>query len=347
MEEMSAEFYQAHLDRVSRSFAFCIRQLPQPMRNWVGLSYLLCRIVDTIEDAEWTSPEGQQTVFQMFDEALLSKQRFDDLLNWVSRFPDDLVVGEKRLLQDAPQLFADFHALPVGVQEVIRELTLSMSRGMQHFCRSRTGGLLRLQSLPEVNQYCFFVAGVVGEILAKLMAKVEPRFDLSQANLLLAYHFGLFLQKVNLLKDQVADEKVGRHLIPSRDLVESSSQENAAGALNFLLQVPVAQHEFRRFCAWSLFLGLEALNVARESVRQRMVLKVPRQAMQQILERVETALADDHALRALFADLTQKLGWPLPQSKPSVKTEEMPAWFFNYYKGLLNPSSLRELGVAQ
>ncbi len=46
-----AEFYQTHLDRVSRSFAFCIRQLPDPLRGWVGLSYLLCRILDTIEDS--------------------------------------------------------------------------------------------------------------------------------------------------------------------------------------------------------------------------------------------------------------------------------------------------------
>ena len=47
----SGEFYQRHLDGVSRSFALCIPQLDQPFQERVALSYLLLRVLDTVEDA--------------------------------------------------------------------------------------------------------------------------------------------------------------------------------------------------------------------------------------------------------------------------------------------------------
>jgi phytoene/squalene synthetase len=346
MDPSNSEFYQTHLDRVSRSFAFCIRQLPEPLRGWVGLSYLLCRLVDTIEDSNWPDLKTQQDVFHQFDRCLQNSAECPGLSSWSQVFPQDIVEGEQILIGDAPRLLSDFHALSKPVKEIMRELVLSMSLGMQHFSKNRQDGRLKLNSLAEVNQYCFFVAGLVGELLAKLIANVEPKFDLSQNNLRRAHHFGLFLQKVNLLKDQVADEKVGRHLIPSRELVEDSSQENATEAFDFLLQVPRHQMEFRRFCAWSLFLGLEALKVARKSVLSRQVLKVSRPDMQKLLQRVEEALSDDGALRVLFSELTTHLGWPKRLGQGRAQTSELPQWLTGLYRGLLDTQSLRNLGVC-
>jgi len=148
-----------------------------------------------------------------------------------------------------------------------------------------------------------------------------------------------------LLKDQVTDEQVGRHLIPSRELVEDSSQVNALGALDFLIDVPKEQLEFRRFCAWSLFLGLEALSVARDSLRSQRVLKVSRADMSDIFMRVEGALSDDVALRALFASFAQKLGWP-KKGIVSLKVLDFPDWLLKLYRGPLDARSISELGVA-
>lgn len=341
----NAEFYQSHLDRVSRSFAFCIRQLPHPLHDWIGLSYLLCRVVDTIEDSAWPSLESQMAAFELFDRALKDEGQVVKLEDWAKAFPDNVPESERLLLNDASRLFRDFHAFPEQVHGIIQELVLSMSSGMQHFCQQRENGSLRLKNLAEVNQYCFFVAGVVGELLAKLMAKVEPRFGLSQLNLLRAHHFGLFLQKVNLLKDQVGDEKVGRHLIPSRDLVEDSSQENANQAFDFLLDLPREQIEFRRFCAWSLFMGLEAMSVARNSLLKNRVLKIPRAELETLLIKVEEALADDGALRSLFSFFTSKLGWPKTLPRTQV-TPAFPDWLLKIYPGPLNSASLAQLGVT-
>lgn len=342
------DFYQQHLDRVSRSFAFCIRQLPNPLRDWVALSYLLCRTLDTIEDAEWPQGEGQSAAYRDFDRALLVDGEEKALDSLITDFSVPLPASERLLLKDAPTLFADLRVLPDPIREIMRELISIMSAGMQHFSRKKGGGDLRLSNLSEVNQYCFFVAGVVGELLAKLLARVEPRFVLSQVNLLRAHHFGLFLQKVNLLKDQVGDEKVGRHLIPSREEVEASSAENARSALEFLLEIPFEQMEFRRFCAWSLFLGLESLNVARRSVRERRILKVGRDRTQEILAQVESGLADNGALRALFGSFQEKLGWVRGVARePLQKSREVPSWLLSLYRGPLDVAALCQLGMAR
>jgi phytoene/squalene synthetase len=342
---MATDLYQAHLDRVSRSFAFCIRQLPQPLRDWVGLSYLLCRVVDTIEDAAWASPEAQFVAFSKFDRALLSIDSILDVSDWLPDFPPSLSESERLLLADAVVLMDDYHRLPEGVHEILCELIYSMSQGMQHFCRGKTEGSLYLRSLAEVNQYCFFVAGVVGELLAKLMARIEPHFALSQTTLLRAHHFGQFLQKVNLLKDQVGDERHGRHLIPSRELVEESSHVNADSALEFLLALPPEQLEFRRFCAWSLFLGLEALRVARRSIDENRIVKVAREVKDDLLYSVEEQLNDERGLRQLYSALVERLGWAASPESASHALE-IPAWLLKLYRGPLDRGHLSQLGLV-
>ncbi len=335
------EFYQEHLDRVSRSFAFCIRQLPDPLRGWIGLSYLTCRILDTIEDAPWGETAAQMEAFRIFDLALRDESAAGEAQLLSARIPAAIEDGERKLVRDAEAIFQDIHELPEPVREIVQELVGSMSRGMQHFTLDRDGDVLRLKNLGEVNAYCFFVAGVVGELLAKLLGKFDPGFQVTDLVVLRAHHFGLFLQKVNLLKDQVGDEKVGRHLIPSRSLVESSARENAEHAFRFLEELPAAQSEFRRFCAWSLFLGLESLLVARESVVDRKVLKIARSRAEEIIGEIEDALDREGALADMFAAATRKLGWDgLPVSD---REGEVPAWLPELYQGRLSAKNLQHL----
>jgi phytoene/squalene synthetase len=338
----TVEFYQEHLDRVSRSFAFCIRQLPDPLRGWVGLSYLTCRILDTIEDADWDSPAAQIQAFDKFDRALESESAASLGADLPAMMPSTVEQSEKLLMNDAEAIFQDIHALPSEIRQILLDLVGSMSKGMQHFCAGREGGVLRLKTMSEVNAYCFFVAGVVGELLAKLLAKFDSSFHWNQLNVLRAHHFGLFLQKVNLLKDQVGDEKAGRHLIPSRELVEASSEENARNAFAFLMELPPAQMEFRRFCAWSLFLGLESVLVARDSRAAGGVLKVARSRSEEIVTAVEDALENPEIMRSLFAEGMLKLGWSA-SGIPVPREAEVPEWLPRLYKGPLTPRNLSHL----
>jgi len=127
---------------------------------------------------------------------------------------------------------------------------------------------LRLLDLEDVWRYCCIVAGLVGELLTALWglgAGTAPR-------MLFAYHFGQFLQKVNILKDQAEDEAAGRFLVPDRRELLGSLRADADGARPLSDLAAGQRAGYRIFCAWSLMLGrlrIAQLNGPRESHARR------------------------------------------------------------------------------
>ncbi|MBS0616264.1 MAG: squalene/phytoene synthase family protein [Verrucomicrobia bacterium] len=288
------QFYQDHLNRVSRSFAFCIQELPMPFRYWVSLSYLICRILDTVEDSKWESPEMRKQQFAAFDAFMKNPPSSEEVQTWAQRFPEDVPEGEKLLLNDANTLFQNIHELAPEIKKVLQTSAAQMSRGMQSFLNK---GSLRLTSLKKVNLYCYFVAGLVGKLLTQLFLLYKPQFSASKALKKNALHFGLFLQKVNILKDQNEDEQSGRHLVPDREAVIASAQQNAEAGLDYILSLPLEEKGYRTFCAWSFFLGLATL--AKGSI------KMVREETSKLLAQVQDIAADNSALKRLFEKFHQ------------------------------------------
>ena len=130
-------------------------------------------------------------------------------------------------------LFEDAYALPPAVRKAMFYAIDRMALGMAAYARRPTP--LRLVDLEDVTRYCCFVAGLVGEMLTELWAfdssAPAPRFAL-------AYHFGVFLQKVNILKDQEEDEMAGRFLVPDYTSLCASLRADACGALAYLQALP-------------------------------------------------------------------------------------------------------------
>jgi phytoene/squalene synthetase len=342
-----AEFYQNHLDRVSRSFAFCIARLPSPLREQVGLSYLICRILDTVEDADWPNKSLQAEQFIKFDELLVSKFTDEDFGQWRAKFPTDLPEGERLLLDDASIILRDFQNLPELARNAIEEPVLSMSRGMHHFALSKNHNQLRLKNLREVNQYCFFVAGVVGEILTRLVANTIGKAQIDRRELVDAFHFGLFLQKINILKDQRSDEEHGRFLVPSRNEVVASLREHAARAIEYVTSIPKSHIGFRLFCSWSLFLGLASLPWIQQGWEQKDLSKIPRDQTQALLKEVESIVGDDVRLKNMFEFLVSVSGADQDQKTLSPDRERVVANVFpRIYRGLLTEKELSQFDLA-
>ena len=261
------EFYQAHLDAVSRSFALCIPQLSPPFRDQVALSYLLFRVLDTVEDAAFADKQMQVRQFETFRRFLREKPSREEIARFGAAFPSSLSDGERALLSDTEALIEDAHELPRPARTVIFSGLDRMAQGMALYAMRPSP--LRLLDLEDVNRYCCFVAGIVGELLTRLWALGggEP------PSLLQAYRFGLFLQKVNILKDQAEDEKAGRFFVPDRRELLASLRTDAEGALSYLVALPRNERGYRTFCAWSLMLGaasLAAMDGPRESRRARL-----------------------------------------------------------------------------
>ncbi|MBK7842325.1 MAG: squalene/phytoene synthase family protein [Bdellovibrionales bacterium] len=351
---METEFYQGHLDRVSRSFAYCISQLDAPLRGWVSLTYLICRILDTVEDAPWKRLSEQLRQFGQFDEFLLNPPPPELVRSWNQQFPQEIPEGEKILLRDSALVFGELHGTPLTVRAVIQEMIVCMSAGMQHYSRLRKQrGQVRLINLREVNQYCFFVAGIVGETLAQLVRHVEPQVRAARKFVLEAHHFGLFLQKINLLKDQFKDEQEGRFFIHSREEIKESLNRNSLGAWRFLESLPIQQRGFRLFCAQSLFLGLASLPWVEKSHSKGKKVKIPRLATMKLFDVLKRNINDNLFLEGLFGELAKEAGLK-PDFSASGKISSAKAsfllsdgdWLCGVYRGQLHSEDFFDLGMA-
>lgn len=342
----STDFYQNHLNGVSRSFSFCIARLRAPLRTWVSLSYLLCRVLDTVEDVIWTDSLAKKQAFLEFEKFLTELPKREEVNAWGASVPACALPAERVLLQDFYFLLADFHELPQGVREKMRRSVLNMSRGMNYFSSRSVGGVLRLRDLREVNQYCFFVAGLVGELLTDLLAAYAPSSVLSSGMYLKAHHFGLFLQKINLLKDQRSDELEGRFLVPQRQELLASLGVDARGAVDYLVSIPREQKEYRLFCAWSLFLGLASLPFIQRSWMAGIFGKIPRMFTEKLLHSVEMVIDDNQALLRLFQEQLPELPQLSRNLASGVPGLVDFSWFDSIYEGSMSPAHRRALGLA-
>jgi len=326
-------FYQERLDRVSRSFALCIPQLAAPFREQVALAYLLLRVLDTVEDAPFIDKPEQAVQFGRFRDMLRSRPTDDQVAEFVANFPADISAGERSLVADTPALFEDAYELELPVRTAMFGAIDRMAEGMAAY--TRRPNPLRMVDLEDVTRYCCFVAGLVGEMLTRLWAVSNREPAPSMA---LAYQFGIFLQKVNILKDQAEDEAVGRYFVPDRDELLASLPDHASGALRYLQAIPANDVGYRTFCAWSLMMGattIAALAKPRVSRRDDTL---------RLLQRTAQIAADNAALADLLGELMPEL--PTAARRPPLPKPESPAWFRESLAAPLDEIELRYLGVA-
>lgn len=338
--------YGSHLERVSRSFAFCIEQLEEPLRRHVGLGYILCRMADTVEDSAWESLAAQTAAFVSFESFIHAPANEEAVRAWAAGFPSGIPEGEALLLRDAPRFFADLHSLPRGVQAVLQRTVLSMVRGMRFFCQQDQGAA-NPQSLAEANQYCFFVAGIVGELLTDLVAEGVPAYRPDARTYTDAFHFGLYLQKINLLKDQLEDAKVGRHLVPNRAEMRDSVLLHAERSLRYIQGIPLEARGYRIFCAWSFFLGLVSLPFIDRSWREQKAVKISRQQTFLYLSKVLIKVSNNEALENLYRENLAALRAEASGQETAPLLPVYGDWFTPLYRGKLSPAALPELGLFQ
>jgi len=206
------------LEKTSRTFALSIPVLPEPTRREVTIAYLLFRIADTFEDASHWSPEDRIAALADF-KALLhaeARPRAEALAkDWVAR---DVAhhAGYRELMAQTPFVLDAFFALSPRAIPPIRAHVARSADGMASIVARTLGGSLTLHSLQELKDYCYLVAGIVGEMLSELF--LLDRENLAPVGAYLrerAATFGEALQLVNILKDSAGDAKEGRRYLPA------------------------------------------------------------------------------------------------------------------------------------
>jgi len=214
------------LASVSRSFYLSLRFLPEPLREPLGLAYLLARTSDTIADASSSALEERMRALEAFDTAL--ERHLED--GHTAPLENDFTslkcgdAAEQRLLQKADALLGCYARLAAPVRAEIRTVLRTIIAGQR-------GDLLRFgyaspqapQALPcttDTEAYTYAVAGCVGEFWTRICALETPSFALLPIPTLLALgrQFGQGLQLVNILRDLPADLKMGRCYLPMEEL---------------------------------------------------------------------------------------------------------------------------------
>ena len=255
-------YQKAILSSVSRTFALTIPLLPPIIEKVVGNTYLLCRIVDTIEDAAELTPEAKKNLSALFLDVVLERapvESFVELcLDALKNYSNH---DELDLIAHTPTVLRILHTCSSHDQEAVSRCVSIMSEGMSRFHGRQTKA--GLKDLSEFEDYCYVVAGVVGELLTSIFRHYSPQFSKNiQGHENLAIAFGQALQMTNILKDSPEDRARGVSWKPANlsqlDLLQIAYQK-LSDSLTYILLIPKEEVGMRRFCL--LAFGLAVLTL--------------------------------------------------------------------------------------
>lgn len=310
MEEFTAQ----HLAGVSRTYAILIPMLPRGLAEPVGLAYLLMRIVDTLEDAPELTPEQRRELFGELHVALSSPEPVPS--GNLAR-PIGESASERALMQDAGEVLARIRRLEPAYRQALETCAHQMMSGV---CRLLTRSAERGRPYPairdaaELREYCYYVAGVVGEMLCAMMAH-HLRYPALLKLSAVAVELGIGLQLVNILKDALKDAEQGRRYLPMAEegpvspteiyrAVLAEARQCLARGTEFVLALPVQAASLRSFCGLPIAWG--ALTLARAE-RDAGRAKISRSLIRASIARFERLAGNDQALRRWFNALLGQL----------------------------------------
>ena len=334
----AANFQDQILPHVSRTFALTIPQLPMPLRTAVTNAYLLCRIADTIEDEPALSPAETRVYLQSFTAVVRGSETAGPLARELARRLSERTLPAERELVSGMERVTSVTASLGAERAAIERCIEVMCHGMHHF--QQTASVAGLARSSDLDSYCYYVAGVVGEMLTELFCCHSPAVA-AQRNALqeLSTSFAEALQLTNIIKDFWEDRSRGACWFPRDlfarhgvELAEVSPQHPDArfqagvrelvavahghlrNALAYALLLPPRETGIRLFCLWAI--GLAVLTLRRIDARPDFTcgaqVKVSHSAV--LLTRLCTSAAvrNDRLLRRLFEHAARGLPLTAP-----------------------------------
>lgn len=193
-------FCYAALNKVSRSFAAVIRQLPDELRDPVCIFYLVLRGLDSIEDDARLPARDKLPLLRNF-----YAKNYESKWNITGVGDSD---DYRTLLANYDKVARSFQKLDRKYQTVIVDTCKRMGEGMADFSERA------IVTVADYDLYCHYVAGLVGCGLSDLFAASgieNPDLSLQPE---LSNAMGLFLQKTNIIRDYHEDLISGRMFWP-------------------------------------------------------------------------------------------------------------------------------------
>lgn len=334
------------LPRVSRTFALTIPQLPPPLETVVANAYLLCRIADTIEDDPELDADAKADAMSAFLAVIGADDDDDgdgdgDSDSDAGRFAADLAArlsrrtrrADRELVERTPTVVRTLSRFSPNQRRAVLRCVRTMCAGMPQFQAHKT--LDGLPALVDLERYCYFVAGIVGEMLTDLFCEHCPELARHRNEMMaLSVCFGQGLQMTNILKDIWEDRDANTCWLPrsmfrdlegglSRAMRDRDSSAMTGGieqlvgiahahlraALRYTLLIPRREVGIRRFCLWAIGMALITLrqiyrNPGYGSGRD---VKISHRAVRVTVMTCNVAQYSNRMVRLLFARASRGL----------------------------------------
>ena len=327
-------FARAVLPAVSRTFAISIRLLPGMLGRSVLSAYLLCRIADTIEDDAHAAPERKAELLAAFLRCLGNRDAAE-------AFPTEArdIQGDPAhvdLLRHTDLVCVLLRSLPERSRARVAHWVGVMVHGMAKFVGLYPRGI-RIQTVAEYREYCYYVAGTVGCLLTELWHEHAPSVDAPRFKRLWekCQQFGEALQTVNILKDIAWDATHENAIyIPQATLAEHGSSHatllsadhgagnreaiasfiqlawtDLDGALDYILLLPRRAVAIRAFCVLPLLFAyatLRDLTRASQLPAEGRTVKISRAEVRSLTLAGLAALVSNRALRSLVRRVRER-----------------------------------------
>lgn len=346
------EFAAFMLGKTSRTFALNIQVLPMGLRRQVLLAYLFCRMADTLEDDNELSESAKIGLLQMFRGLFPpAADRQARLEAFRASLPPEWAASERwdRLLVfHCHWILPQLSEFPAGVIEAISRCVDEMSLGMIDFTRKQAdtrSGQVLIATVEDLDRYCYYVAGTVGNLLCELFTLHSPLIGKKRATALraLSVSFGLGLQLTNILKDIQEDRTrnvsfIPRSLLENERLTErvmakliAKARTHLEDALEYCCLLPRLEPRLRLFCLWPLFMAAENLVLMGKNLdgyQGDSKLKITRRQVKDIVGRTSIACWSNVWIRSMFRGAMTRLDAGLAGAiAPSAASPASPAIF--------------------
>ena len=321
------------LPKVSRTFALNISVLRGDLHKSILTAYLFCRTIDTIEDAPLLDPQKKISLLLQFADLIENKQLRDKYLpQWKKDCAIvDGSVQDLDLLAQVERVFNTFDKLKENHKDKIIATVSTMSKGMAFYQEKFSFDTITLLANEnELEEYCYFVAGCIGEMLCNLFLEELPGLSPSARETMqrTAVSFGLGLQMTNISKDVVVDRGRGWSYVPESyitgngltveefnegtnltknlDVLEGLLHKTVGhlqDALKFTLAIPRRNPAIRLFCIWPLWMAMETVAVLhnnRALLTSDDPVKISRQTVRKILRRTPLYVFSNTLLNRSF-----------------------------------------------
>ncbi|MCP4044063.1 MAG: squalene/phytoene synthase family protein, partial [Gammaproteobacteria bacterium] len=245
------------------------------------------------------------------------------------------VPEEGELLRSLEGCFVQYRRLSPADRGLIRRLvttlTLGMEMDLEHFPPGESGTAASLEDSDELDRYCYYVAGCVGEFwtdlqCAHLTALNSWNLDYYRR---LGVGFGKGLQLTNILRDVDRDLLLGRCYLPRERLEEvgTTAEKLRSGmerdclrplihdlirqtlgyyrqGWEYTLALPRHLPTLRLACIWPLWIGLltlERIARSKDPCASNVVLKISRREIYGLMA-VSVSLVFSNRLLAWYCE---------------------------------------------